>query len=205
MPTIAVLDYGIGNLRSAQKALERAGANALLTSDAQAIASANGVVLPGVGNFGNCVKALRATGIDRIALDAIGTGRPFLGICIGMQLLFGISEESPDARGLGVLPGEVRLLPEEVKRPQMQWNSIQVCKPSPMLDGLDGEWLYFVHSYAADLSGNSELVAATCDYGGEVVAAVQYENIFATQFHPEKSSDAGRVFLQNFVKACEER
>ena len=205
MPTIAVLDYGIGNLRSAQKALERAGANALLTSDAKTIASAHGIVLPGVGNFGNCIKALRATGIDRIALDAIETGRPFLGICIGMQLLFETSEESPNVQGLGVLPGAVQLLSEEVKRPQMQWNSIQIHKPSPMLDGLDGEWLYFVHSYAADLSGNTELLAATCDYGGQVVAAVQHENIFATQFHPEKSSDTGRVFLRNFVKACEEQ
>ncbi len=112
MPTIAVLDYGIGNLRSAQKALERAGANAVLTSDVAVIERADGVVLPGVGNFGKCIEALRTTGIDRMALDAIESGRPFLGICIGMQLLFEHSEESPKHRGLGVFPGEVRKLPK---------------------------------------------------------------------------------------------
>jgi glutamine amidotransferase len=202
MPTIAVLDYGIGNLRSAQKALERAGANAVLTSDVAVIEKADGVVLPGVGNFGKCIEALRVTGIDRMALDAIESRRPFLGICIGMQLLFEQSEESPNHRGLGVFSGEVRRLPKNVKHPQMQWNSIHVCKPTPILEGLNGKWLYFVHSYAADLSTENELVAATCDYGDTVVAAVQSDNVFATQFHPEKSSDAGKDFLTNFVTAC---
>mgnify|MGYP001254642283 FL=1 len=202
MPTIAVLDYGIGNLRSAQKALERAGADAVLTSQAEVIKKAAGVVLPGVGNFGTCVEALRTSGVDRMALDAIESRRPFLGICIGMQLLFEGSEESPNHQGLGVLSGEVRTLPEGVRRPQMQWNAIQVRKNSQMLKGLDGKWLYFVHSYAADLSPNNEIVAATCSYGNDVVAAVQSENVFATQFHPEKSSDAGKEFLVNFVKSC---
>ena len=202
MPTIAVLDYGIGNLRSAQKALERAGADAVLTSQAKVIKEAAGVVLPGVGNFGTCVEALRTTGLDRVALDAIQSRLPFLGICIGMQLLFEGSEESPNHQGLGVLSGEVRILPESVKRPQMQWNAIHVRKDSQILKGLDGKWLYFVHSYAADLSPNNEIVAATCSYGNDVVAAVQSENVFATQFHPEKSSDAGKEFLVNFVKSC---
>ena len=202
MPTIAVLDYGIGNLRSAQKALERAGANAVLTSDVAVIEKADGVVLPGVGNFGKCIEALRVTGIDRMALDAIESRRPFLGICIGMQLLFEQSEESPNHRGLGVFSGEVRRLSKNVKHPQMQWNSIDVCKPTPILEGLNGKWLYFVHSYAADLSTENELVAATCDYGDTVVAAVQSDNVFATQFHPEKSSDVGKDFLTNFVTAC---
>ena len=202
MPTIAVLDYGIGNLRSAQKALERAGADAVLTSQAEVIKKAAGVVLPGVGNFGTWVEALRTTGVDRMALDAIESRRPFLGICIGMQLLFEGSEESPNHQGLGVLSGEVRILPESVRRPQMQWNAIHVRKDSQILKGLDGKWLYFVHSYAADLSPNNEIVAATCTYGNDVVAAVQSENIFATQFHPEKSSDAGKKFLVNFVNSC---
>ena len=152
MPTIAVLDYGIGNLRSAQKALESVGGHAILTSEAEVVRKADGVVLPGVGNFGKCVDALRTTGVDKMALDAIESQRPFLGICIGMQLLFEKSEESPKHRGLGVLPGEVRILPESVKRPQMQWNAIHVPKPIPMLNDLDGKWFYFVHSYAADLS-----------------------------------------------------
>tara|TARA_Y100000739_G_scaffold21484_1_gene16839 strand:- start:374 stop:991 length:618 start_codon:yes stop_codon:yes gene_type:complete len=202
MPTIAVLDYGIGNLRSAQKALERAGADAVLTSQAKVIKEAAGVVLPGVGNFGTCVEALRTTGLDRVALDAIQSRRPFLGICIGMQLLFEGSEESPNHQGLGVLSGEVRILPESVKRPQMQWNAIHVRKDSQILKGLDRKWLYFVHSYAVDLSPNNEIVAATCSYGNDVVAAVQSENVFATQFHPEKSSDVGKEFLVNFVNSC---
>ena len=203
MPTIAVLDYGIGNLRSAQKALESVGGHAILTSEAEVVRKADGVVLPGVGNFGKCVDALRTTGVDKMALDAIESQRPFLGICIGMQLLFEKSEESPKHRGLGVLPGEVRILPESVKRPQMQWNAIHVPKPIPMLNELDGKWFYFVHSYAADLSPTNEIVAATCNYGSDVVAAVQSNNIFATQFHPEKSSDAGKIFLKNFVTSCE--
>ena len=202
MPTIAVLDYGIGNLRSAQKALERAGADAVLTSQAKVIKEAAGVVLPGVGNFGTCVEALRTTGLDRVALDAIPSRRPFLGTCLGLQLLFEGSEESPNHQGLGVLSGEVRILPESVKRPQMQWNAIHVRKDSQILKGLDRKWLYFVHSYAVDLSPNNEIVAATCSYGNDVVAAVQSENVFATQFHPEKSSDVGKEFLVNFVNSC---
>ncbi len=202
MPTIAVLDYGIGNLRSAQKALERAGADAILTAEAKVVKKADGVVLPGVGNFGTCIEALRTTGVDQMALDAIESRRPFLGICIGMQLLFERSEESPNYQGLGVLSGEVRSLPENVRRPQMQWNAIHVRKNSQILKGLDGKWLYFVHSYAADLSPNNDMVAATCTYGNDVVAAVQSENVFATQFHPEKSSDAGKEFLVNFVNSC---
>ena len=202
MPIIAVLDYGIGNLRSAQKALERAGADAILTAEAEVVKKADGVVLPGVGNFGTCIEALRTTGVDQMALDAIESRRPFLGICIGMQLLFERSEESPNYQGLGVLSGEVRSLPENVRRPQMQWNAIHVRKNSQILKGLDGKWLYFVHSYAADLSPNNDMVAATCTYGNDVVAAVQSENVFATQFHPEKSSDAGKEFLVNFVNSC---
>ena len=202
MPTIAVLDYGIGNLRSAQKAIERAGADAILTAEAEVVKKADGVVLPGVGNFGTCIEALRTTGVDQMALDAIESRRPFLGICIGMQLLFERSEESPNYQGLGVLSGEVRSLPENVRRPQMQWNAIHVRKNSQILKGLDGKWLYFVHSYAADLSPNNDMVAATCTYGNDVVAAVQSENVFATQFHPEKSSDAGKEFLVNFVNSC---
>ena len=202
MPTIAVLDYGIGNLRSAQKAIERAGADAILTAETEAVKKADGVVLPGVGNFGTCIEALRTTGVDQMALDAIESRRPFLGICIGMQLLFERSEESPNYQGLGVLSGEVRSLPENVRRPQMQWNAIHVRKNSQILKGLDGKWLYFVHSYAADLSPNNDMVAATCTYGNDVVAAVQLENVFATQFHPEKSSDAGKEFLVNFVNSC---
>ena len=201
-PRIAVLDYGIGNLRSAQKGFERAGADAHLTADPDEVAAADGVVLPGVGNFGRCVEAVQAHGVDSIAKDAAGSGVPFLGICVGMQLMFAGSEESPEHTGLGLLPGTIRLIPGDVKRPQMQWNALRVEQPSPLLTGLDGAWLYFVHSYAADAAEAGDIVTATCDYGGPVVAAVQQGNVFATQFHPEKSSDAGRRLLTNFVDLC---
>ncbi len=193
---VAVLDYEIGNLRSAQKALERAGANAHLTADPNEIAAADGVVLPGVGNFGACMDALDRTGLTEQAHLAAASGRPFLGICVGMQLLYEWSDESPGRPGLGLLPGTVRLLPEGVKRPQMQWNRLAVS-PHPLMDGLEGEWMYFVHSYAAEVDEN---VIATVDYGGPVAAAAARGNVWATQFHPEKSADAGRHLLGNWVR-----
>ena len=195
-PLIAVLDYGIGNLRSAQKSLERMGADARLTADTGLIADAAGVVLPGVGAFGPCMAALEHTGLDEQARAAAAGGRPFLGICIGLQLLYEGSEEAPGIAGLGVLPGTVRLLPGNVKRPQMQWNRLEVRTPGPMLEGLDGAWVYFVHSYAAPMADN---VAAVCDYGGPVAAVVADGNVWATQFHPEKSARPGLRLLENFV------
>jgi glutamine amidotransferase len=198
-PKVAVLDYGIGNLRSAQKALERVGADARLTADADEIAAADGVVLPGVGAFGKCMDALRDTGLDRIAVEAVDAGRPFLGICVGMQLLYEGSEEDPDAVGLGVLPGTVRRLPEGVKRPQMQWNTLDITGNPPLFAGIERPiWVYFVHSYAAEVD---EHVVATCDYGGPVAAAVVKGDLWATQFHPEKSGDAGLAILENFVES----
>ncbi len=206
-PTIAVFDYGIGNLRSAQKALIVAGADAVLTDDAAVIESADGVVLPGVGAFGACMAALRSSGLDAQVGKAIDSGKPFLGICVGMQMLFDGSDESPDVPGLGVLPGRIRWLPETVKRPQMQWNRLSVVKTNsddnPMaealLDGLDGQWAYFVHSLAAESTGQT---VVTADYGGEVTAAVAHGRVFATQFHPEKSASAGLELLGRFVRFC---
>ena len=198
---IAVLDYGIGNLRSAQKALERAGAEAVLVTEAAGAQGAAGVVLPGVGAFGRCMEALRQTGLDRAALAALEAGTPFLGICVGMQLLYRSSEESPGVAGLGVLDGEVRLLPAGVKRPQMQWNRLVPARPdSALLDGLGPEpWVYFVHSYAPEPTPE---VVATCEYGGPVVAAVERGPLWATQFHPEKSGAVGARVLANFAKTC---
>jgi len=196
---IAVLDYGIGNLRSAQKALERVGADVALTADPDEVENAAGVVLPGVGHFGRCMEALRDSGLEGPARAAIDAGKPFLGICIGMQLLYDGSDEAPEAKGMGVLAGRVRLLPDGVKRPQMQWNRLD-SRRTPMLDGLDPRvWMYFVHSYAPEMSDD---VVATCDYGGPVVAAVQRDNLWATQFHPEKSGADGLALLANFVAAC---
>jgi len=193
---IAVLDYGIGNLRSAQKALEKVGAHAVLTVDPGEVARAAGVVLPGVGHVGRCLQALRESGLEEPARAAIDAGTPFLGICVGMQMLYDGSDEAPDVKGMGVLPGRVQLLPDGVKRPQMQWNRLD-HRPTSMLAGLDEPvWMYFVHSYAPEMSDD---VVATCAYGGPIVAAVQRENLWATQFHPEKSGTAGLRLLANFV------
>jgi glutamine amidotransferase len=196
-PLLAVLDYGIGNLHSAQKSLQRVGADAQLTADPAVIAAADAVVLPGVGAFGACMSALHSTGLAPLAVEAAHSGRPFLGICVGMQLLYEHSEESPGVDGLGILPGTVRLLSGDVKRPQMQWNRLDVRRPDPLLEGLDRDaWVYFVHSYAAE---DSDDVIATCDYGGPVAAVVRRGNVWATQFHPEKSGRHGLQLLRNFV------
>jgi glutamine amidotransferase len=197
-PLVAVLDYGIGNLRSAQKAFQRLGADARLTEDPAVVADAAGVVLPGVGAFGACMAALGRSGLRDVALDAVASGRPFLGICIGMQMLYAGSEEDPDVEGLGVLPETIRRLPSGVKHPQMQWNVLDRRSDNGLLAGLDDPvWVYFVHSYAPE-EGTG--VVATCDYGGTVVAAVEHENVWATQFHPEKSGATGLQILGNFLR-----
>lgn len=198
-PVVAVLDYGIGNLRSAQKALERVGADASLTADADEIRAADGVVLPGVGAFGACMDALRDAGLDKLAREAAEAERPFLGICVGMQLLYEGSDEDPTHAGLGILPGRLRALPEGVKRPQMQWNTLDITGDPASLTGIERPvWVYFVHSYAAEPHDG---VVATCDYGGPVVAAVELGRVWATQFHPEKSGTAGLALLRNFVES----
>ena len=197
MALVAVLDYGIGNLHSAQKALQRVGADARLTADHDIIRAAAGVVLPGVGSFGRCIEALERTGLDELAIECAGSGRPFLGVCVGMQMLYEGSEESPDVPGLGVLPGIVRRLPDGVKRPQMQWNTLVRTGPSGLLAGLpEPTWTYFVHSFAAERDDHA---VAVCDYGGPVVAAVERDALWATQFHPEKSGVGGLAILANFV------
>ncbi|MBT5137591.1 MAG: imidazole glycerol phosphate synthase subunit HisH [Acidimicrobiaceae bacterium] len=199
-PLIAILNYGIGNLHSAHKGFEHAGADARLTSDRGLIADADAVVLPGVGAFGPCMDALRNTGLDEVALERIDSGIPFFAICIGQQLLFAGSEESPGRPGLGVFDGMVRRIPDTVKRPQMQWNIVHPTTEHPMFDGLGAEpWLYFVHSYACEHGPD---VVATCDYGDTFVAAVARDNLWACQFHPEKSSHTGLQILGNFVSAA---
>ena len=197
-PAIAVVDYGIGNLRSAEKALQRVGGDARLVSAPRDIEAAGAVVLPGVGAFGRCAAALADSGLAGAARAAATDGRPFLGICVGMQLLYESSEESPGAAGLGVLPGRVTRLPEGVKRPQMQWNVLAARRPGALL-GTEEPWVYFVHSFFAP---DGEEVVATCDYGVTVPAAVERDSLWATQFHPEKSGAAGLAMLGRFVAAC---
>lgn len=196
-PLIAVLDYGIGNLRSAEKALLHVGADARLTSDRGLVADADAVVLPGVGAFGASMAALHAAGLADVAHEAAVGPRPFLGVCVGMQMLFDGSDESPGAKGLGVISGRVRLLPDDVKRPQMQWNQLQIRRATPLLRHGAQPWMYFVHSYAAEC--DDSVVVATCRYGTDVVAMVEQSTCWATQFHPEKSSTEGLALLRSFV------
>ena len=206
-PLIAVLDYGIGNLHSEQKALARQGADARLTADPGLIADAAGVVLPGVGAFGACMDALRGAGLDEAAHAAAASGRPFLGICVGMQMLFTASEEDSAAPGLGVIPGAVQWIPAGPKIPQMQWNRLALEHPDdPMFERLvddpaDPIWVYFVHSLHG-VPDDDGVVAATVEYGSTVNAAFRLHNVFATQFHPEKSSRPGLRLLGNFVDVC---
>ena len=198
---IAVLDYGIGNLRSAEKALQHVGADARLVDDPQQAADADGVVLPGVGAFGRCAEALRSSGLDQAALFAVEQGVPFLGICVGFQLLYEGSDENPSAEGLGVLPGTVRRLPAGVKHPQMQWNQLQQCEggATGLLAGVSPmSWVYFVHSYAPE---RTEHTTSTCDYGGPITASAEQGPLWGTQFHPEKSGGVGLHILANFVRA----
>jgi len=201
---VTLVDAGIGNLASVERALIQVGAGVRITSDPDKVATSRMVVFPGQSAFGAVSKAIVDGAMGAALKMVIERGAPFLGICMGMQLLFDGSEESPEHSGLGIIGGMVRQIPGQVKRPQMQWNALHQVRSSPLLTGLDGAWLYFVHSYAADLdvSASSSVVTATCDYGGPVVASVQQDSIFATQFHPEKSSEAGRKLLTNFVDLC---
>jgi glutamine amidotransferase len=200
--TIAVVDYGIGNLRSAEKALQHLGADARLTSDAGEISAAAAVVLPGVGNFGACMRALRDSGLEPVTRSAATDGRPFLGICVGMQMLFDGSDESPDVEGLGIVAGRITRLPDTVRLPQMGWNTLETRPGSRLLAGLpDPAWCYFVHTYAPE-PADAEVVAAWCDYGRRFAAAIERGPLWATQFHPEKSGAIGLALLANFVKAA---
>lgn len=196
---IAVLDYGIGNLRSAEKALEFLGADVVLTDDPGAARAADAVVLPGVGAFGACMRALLASGLEGVVRESIGQRKPFLGICVGMHMLFEGSDESPETPGLGVLRGRVQRMPEGVKLPHMGWNTLAVQPRSAMFVGFaQPSWVYFVHSYAPVPTDDS-VVSARCDHGGSFVAAVEDGRLWATQFHPEKSGLRGLGLLRNFV------
>lgn len=200
---IVVIDYGMGNLRSVSKAFETQGFPVLVTNDPHQILSANGLVLPGVGAFGDCLKNLKENNLIGPIKKYILNGRPFLGICLGLQALFEESEESPDEKGLGIFKGKVVKFPEfkkeRLKVPHMGWNQIRFDFNSKVLKGiLQESWFYFVHSYYVK-PDNSELGLVNSDYGIEFTAAVEKENVFACQFHPEKSGEFGLKILNNFA------
>lgn len=200
---IAIIDYGVGNLFSVEKALAALGADAKITSDARTIAAADKIVLPGVGAFGDCMENLTATGLIPTIKDFVKTGKPMLGICVGLQILFEGSEESIGVAGLGLLKGKVRRIQAPgLKVPHMGWNSLTIKSPRQPLDPFQGlsekPYVYFVHSYHA-VPQDSSIVTATTEYGSELTAAVAKGNIQATQFHPEKSGDVGLAILKNFI------
>lgn len=202
MRPIAIIDYGMGNLRSVQKGFERVGTPAEITRDAARIESAPGVVLPGVGAFGACMENLRGLDLVEPVRRVIARGVPFLGICLGMQLLFEESEEFGPVRGLGIFPGRcVRFRDSgdaDLRIPHMGWNQIHKRRDVPHLSGIpDGCFVYFVHSYHV-VPHDPDLAVTATEYGGEFVSAVARDNVFACQFHPEKSQRAGLQILQNF-------
>lgn len=199
-PMIAIIDYGAGNLKNVSKAFDYLGIENTVTSDPSAIAAADKVVLPGVGAFGDCMSSLRSRGLDRVIEKSVADGKPFLGICLGMQMLFDESEESPGVAGLGLLKGKIKKIPSDgsLKIPHMGWNDI--CCRGKLFEGLsENPFMYFVHSFYLDAQDKS-IVSARTFYGIDIEVAVESGNIFATQFHPEKSSSEGLKILSNFAR-----
>lgn len=199
---IAIIDYGMGNLRSVQKGFEKTGHAALVTSDAAEIKAASKVVLPGVGAFGDAMQELRRRQLIEPIREAISAGKPFLGICLGLQLLFETGLEGGRHEGLGVLSGEVVRfdLPAEYKVPHMGWNQLEMVRPAPILRGLaSGTHVYFVHSYYV-VPRDRQVIAAETHYGAPFTSIVWRDNLFATQFHPEKSQSDGLRMLKNFAE-----
>jgi len=196
--TIAVLDYGSGNLHSVSRALARVGGHPIVTGDPYDVANADALVIPGVGHFGTCVRAICHHGLDEAIRAFRATDRPVFGVCVGMQVLFEGSDEDAE-EGIGVLPGRVRRLPDDVKVPHMGWNTVTWTRPHPFIDDLtDDARFYFVHSFAPE--PNDDAIGVTA-YGRPFAAAVARDNVFATQFHPEKSGEAGLELYERFVKA----
>jgi imidazole glycerol-phosphate synthase subunit HisH len=196
---VAVVDYDAGNTLSVTRALKKVGARVELTPDPGRVATADAVVLPGVGAFGGCMRKLRERGMDEACREAYRTGKPFLGVCVALQVFFEASEESPGVRGLGIFPGKVvRFDVGDLKVPHMGWNDVDLVRPHPVLDGLSGEAFYFVHSYYPEPEEPADVLGVS-DYGGIFCAAAGRENLAAVQFHPEKSSLAGLKLYENFL------
>ena len=196
---ICVIDYGAGNLHSVLNALHYLDAEATVIAEAQQLATADAVILPGVGSFGDAMQKLRAAGLDQAIREYIQSDRPFLGICLGLQLLFESSDESPGIAGLGILEGTISRIPDgQLKVPHIGWNSLDICKNNGILAGMDQPYVYFVHSYYLTAKDRS-IVSATTQYGVTIDAAIQRGNLEAVQFHPEKSGETGLQMLRNFI------
>ena len=204
---IAIIDYDAGNVKSVEKALQYLGEDAVLTSDKELILGADGVILPGVGAFGDAMERLHSRGLADVIYEVVKRKIPFLGICLGLQLLFESSEETPGVKGLGILKGKIVRFPDsaELKVPQIGWNDLQFPHKGRLFQGIaEGEYVYFVHSYYLK-ADNPDIVVATTKYGVTVHASVESGNVFACQFHPEKSSKVGLAILKNFVDITKEK
>jgi len=200
---IAIIDYGMGNLRSVQKGFERVGYEAEIVSRPEALSNVSGLVLPGVGAFGDAMENLKRAGLVDAIVKSVSDGVPFLGICLGLQLLFAQSDELGAHRGLDILPGRVTRFPEGQRVPQIGWNQIHVCRESPLLDGVpDGAFFYFVHSFYVDAEREVDVIATT-DYEIDYCSVAGKDRFFGVQFHPEKSQDAGLRVLKNFARIAE--
>lgn len=196
---ISIIDYGMGNLRSVQKALEYISEPAVITDDKEIIMKSSGIIVPGVGAFPDAMQNLKKTGIDKLIISAAKENKPLLGICLGMQLFFESSDEVKLESGLGILRGKVTKLEGDIKIPHMGWNSLNIKKMSPILNGTtQGSFVYFVHSYYVS-SICAENLNAACNYGVEIPAVISSSNVFGMQFHPEKSGEIGINMLRNFA------
>lgn len=197
----AIIDYDAGNIKSVEKALLYLGEEAVITRDREVIRTAERVILPGVGAFGSAMEKLRGYGLEEVIREVIAEGTPFLGICLGLQLLFESSEESEGVKGLGILPGQILRLPEEkgVKIPHIGWNSLKFPNKGRLFEGIsENAYVYFVHSFYLK-AGDEGIVTASSEYGALIHASVEKDNVFACQFHPEKSSQVGLTILKNFI------
>lgn len=200
---VAIIDYGAGNLSSVKKALDYLGAESEITQDKEKILTASHVILPGVGSFGDAMHSMQERGLVETVKTAAFSGKPFLGICLGLQLLFESSDESPDVKGLGILNGKIITIPKDtgLKVPHMGWNSVSLKQNNGIFSNIeDNSYFYFVHSYYLD-GADEDVIAATAEYGVTIECAVQKGNLCATQFHPEKSSKIGLKLLENFLKS----
>ena len=193
---ITIIDYKSGNLKSISNGFRKIGAEFQITDDKEVIANSDYLVLPGVGAFGSAMENLRP--FEDVIFEHVSDDKPFLGICLGQQVLMSSSEESVGVDGLDLFKGHAELLSGDVKIPHMGWNKLKVCNDSPILEGIDGEYFYFVHSYHV-VPDDESIIAGVCEYGGGVVASLSQNNLFSTQFHPEKSGVAGLKILKNFT------